>query len=301
MSCECSPVLGAGLGTGGLGTMPLGTGTADADALALRGSELIAANFLAVFYSGDPGLPNPGDTSGPLWPDNWHLIPLDPELVVRLVQLVIQVPDEATRAQFTDDWPQIALLELPFFLVWFDGNPTPGGRYELQLLLEDGLVPGCDCTELVGLTLRRDAVQTDARDGDRLEDVANPLVARDVLQLPPLLGTYQLTDTGDFGLDKSPEASLRKRLLRRVTTAAGGFFHLPGYGAAPKLKGLLTVDAVERLQTRIRAQCLQEPDVVTVQVSLALAAGSTGTLMCTIKATPNGGDPVGLVVPIQIP
>jgi len=190
---------------------------------------------------------------------------------------------------------------LPFFLVWFDGNLTPGGSYELQLVLDDPLAPGCDCTPLVGLTLRRDTHQTDARDGDRLQDVANPAVPRDALRLPPLLGTYQLTDTGDLGLDRSTEASLRKRIIRRVTTAASGFFHLPGYGAMPKLKGLLTVDAAERLQARIRAQVLQEPDVVDVRVVVSAVSGFPGVLSAAITALPVGGDPGGLVVPIQVP
>ncbi len=291
---------GAGLGTGPLGTMALGSGI-PASLLALRGASLVAANLAAVAYTGDPGLPNSTDSRSPLFAGNWRLVPLDPELAVRLVQFVALVPDEPTRLEFTADWPQLALLALPFFLVWFDGNLTPGGHYELQLSLGSPPIPGCDCALLVGLTLRRDTVQTDARDGDRIQDLANPSVPRDALVLPPALGTYQLTDAGDFGLDKSAEASLRKRLLRRVTTAANGFFHLPGYGAMPKLKGLLTVDAVEKLQARIRAQCLQEPDVLDVKVTLELATGTTKTVMCTIAAVPNGGDPVGLVVPIQVP
>lgn len=298
--CECLDFPGAGFGVYPAGTGPFGTGLG-LDALRLGGVTLVAANFAAVSYSGNPGLPNSTDTRSPLFPSNWHLVGIDPGLTLRLVQFVALVPDEATLLEFTGDWPQLALLPLPFFLVWFDGNLTPGGHYELDLVLDPALEPGCDCTLLVGLTLRPDTHQTDARDDDRIQDVANPFVARDALQLPPLLGTYQLTDTGDFGLDKSREASLRKRLLRRVTTAASGFFHLPGYGAMPKLKGLLTVDAVERLQTRIRAQCLQEPDVLDVKVTLELAAGTTQTLACTVRAVPNGGDPVGLVVPIQIP
>lgn len=300
MSCECTILPGAGFGSAPAGSGPMGSGYSDA-ALALEGSVLIAANFAAVAYGGDPGLPNPGNTTGPLWPANWHLTPLDPGLSLRLVQNVVLVPDEPTRLEFTDDWPQLALLALPFFLVWFDGNLSPGGHYELDLVLDVPLAPGCDCTNLVGLTLRRDTHPTDARDGDRLMDVANPAVSRDALRLPPLLGTYQLTDTGDFGLDKSSEASLRKRLTRRVTTAVGGFFHLPNYGAAPKMKGLLTVDAAERLQARLRAQCLQEPDVLDVLVSVTTVSGFPGTLSVAITALPLGGDPVGLVVPIQLP
>lgn len=300
MACECEIEPGGGFGTMALGTGPLGTGYLE-DALAITGSRLIAANLAAVSYAGDPGLPNPGNAAGPLFPANWHLVPLDPGLVVPFIQHVEIVPDEATRAQHSDDYPQLLVLDPPFFLVWFDQVLIPGGHYELQLVLPDPLAPGCDCIELVGLELRRDAVQTDARDGERLMDLANPAVPRDALRLPPLLGTYQLIDTGDFGLDKSQQASLRKRITRRVTTAAGGFFHLPSYGAAPKMKGLLTTDAAERLQARIRAQVLQEPDVVDVLVKVTQVPGFTGMLSVAITAQPLGGDPVGLVVPIQVP
>jgi hypothetical protein len=280
--------------------MPLGTGT-PGDSFGLLGGVLIAANLAAVSYVGDIGVPNPGNTSGPLFPGNWTLLSGEPGALLRLVQFVAAVPDAAELAVWTDEWPQLSLVDLPFFLVWFDGNLGPGIPYELHLDALGVATGGCSCASLMGLVLRRDTRQTDARDGDRLQDLANPFVSRDVLRLPPLLGTYQLTDTGDFGLDKSLEASLRKRVLRRVTTAAGGFFHLPDYGAGQKIKGLLTVDAVDRLRARIRAQILQEPDVLEAVVVLALAAGTTGTVLATIRVTPNGGDPLGLVVPIAIP
>ena len=299
MACECV------LAFGGFGAMPFGTGPYglgyESDPLAIAGATLITANLALVAYTGDPGLPNPGNTRGPLFPNNWHLVALDPGLVVRLAQHVVIVPDEATRLTLSDDQPQIALYPLPFFLVWFDGPLTPGGHYELDLTLDPPIPSGCSCSELVGLTLRRDTHQTDARDGERLMDVANPAVPRDALRLPPLLGTYQLTDAGDFGLDKSEASSLRKRVIRRVTTVAGGFFHLPGYGAMPKLKGLLTVDAAERLQARILAQVRQEPDVVDASVTVQQVPGFPGMLSVGVNVVPLGGEPFGLAVPIQIP
>lgn len=299
--CDCSIPAGGGFGTMPFGTGPLGTGFTSSS-LALTAVRLITANLAVVGYSGDPGLADPGNTQGPLYPNNWHLTALDPELQQRFVQFVALVPDALTLQAYTDDYPQLRAVALPFFLVWFDGITTPGGHYRLTLTIPDTpLLAGCDCTEFVGLALRRDARETDARDGDRIQDLANPAVARDSLILPPQVATYQLTDTGDLGLDKSQEASLRKRILRRVTVAAGGFFHLPNYGAGQKLKGLLTVDAVERLRSRIRAQVLQEPDVVDVSVTVRLAAGSTTALVADITAVPNGGDPVSLTVPIQIP
>jgi hypothetical protein len=155
---------------------------------------------------------------------------------------------------------------------------------------------------VVGLTLRRDAIQTDARDdASEIRDIANPFLERDALILPAQLGTYQLDDKGDFGLDKSDESSLRKRVFRRVSTAAGGFFHLPGYGTALQIKSLLTADSAERLASRVRAQVLQEPDVVDARVSVSQTQGTPNMLAVSIRVQTAAGDSVGVTVPISLP
>jgi hypothetical protein len=253
-----------------------------------------------VSFSGDPGIQDSSNVSSPLNPRNWTVTPDEAAATVRLVQTVEVVTAE-TLALFTAEWPQLALLTMPVLLVWFDGVLDAGERYHLELSTPGTVETGCDCAEVVGLTLRRDSRQTDGRDGSEIRDIANPFLERDALRLPGTLSTYQLDDTGDFGLDKSEESGLRKRIFRRVSTAAAGFFHLPGYGAAPKLKGLLTADAAERIASRLKAQVLQEPDVVEASVSVTQVQGTPNMLACSIRVTAAGGDSVSLVVPIALP
>jgi hypothetical protein len=300
MACECGFVAGAGVGSMPFGSGPFGSGMAE-DGLVLSGeARLLTANVAAVPFTGDPGFPNPGRTTSPLNPSNWVLVPIDAGATVRLVQFV-QVVDEDNAVQFTDDLPQLALVTLPVFLVAFDGPLDPDLLYHLELHAPDVELTGCGCAELRGLPLRRDAIPTDERDGGGLLDIANPFVTRDALVVPPVLGTYQLNDRGDFGLDKSETASLRKRIERRVATAAGGFFHLPGYGAAPALKGVFSADVAERIRARVRAQVLQEPDVSEVTVSVSAVIGAPGMARVAVRAVPLFGDPVDVVAPISLP
>lgn len=301
MACECEFTIGGGFGTMAFGGSPFGTGI-PVDALALVGeARMVTANLAAVPYTGDPGLPNASNTQSPLYPGNWSLSADEPGVTLRMVQRVELVTTE-TLALFTEDLPQLASYELPFLLVWFDGVLDEGAVYSLELNTPSLAVTACACAGIVGLIRRRDALQSDARDSSRqIFDIANPFLTRDALRVPPELGAYQVDDKGDFGLDLDSESSLRKRIFRRVSTAAGGFFHLPGYGAAAKLKGNLTVDALERIASRVKAQVLQEPEVVDVRVTVKQVQGEPNMVSVSIRAVTGDGDPVGVVVPISLP
>lgn len=261
---------------------------------------MLTANTLVAGFAGDIGVPNPGNLDSPLNPENWRLVPFEVSSVTRLVQFV-QLVTVDTLVDLTSDFPTLPSVPLPVFLVSLDGVLTPGARYQVQLDTPDTELTGCECAEVTGLTLARSAVQTDERDsGGSILDLANPWLSRDALTLPPQLGTYQITDTGDLGLDKSGESSLRKRIFRRVTTAAGAFFHLPGYGVDLKLKGLLTADAAQRLQARVKAQVLQEPEVAECTVQIQQPSGLP-MLSVSIGAVTAGGESIGLTVPISLP
>lgn len=300
MSCECLLVPGLGFGAGPFGSLPFGTETPE-DAVSLTGDvRMLTANTLAAEFAGDVGIPDPGDLNSPLNPNNWRLVPFEVSSVVRLVQFV-QLVTVDTLVDFTDDFPTLASVPLPVFLVQLDGVLTPGARYQVELATPDTELTGCSCAEVTGLTLARSAFQTDERDSDgSILDLANPWLTRDALQLPPVLGSYQLTDTGDIGLDKSGESSLRKRIFRRVTSAVGSFFHLQGYGVDLKLKGLITPDAAERLQARVKAQVLQEPEVEDCKVRVLQVVGLPMQSVA-IQAVTANGETVGLTVPISIP
>ena len=296
MTCTCVPLAGVGLGSGPLGSFPLGTGV-PLDAFTLGVGQMLTANLAIVGFSGDVGdPPNPTNPDSPLWPGNWVLTPDAPSSQSRLVQSV-QLVTADTLSQFTGDYPQLTAFALPLLLVFFDGTLTPGGLYELEIVG----VTGCECTALVGLTVRPDATPTDERESDgSILDLANPWLSKDALVLPPVLGTFQRTDTGDLGLDRDGDSSLRKRLIRRVLTAAGAFFHLPNYGTALGPKSLIKADTAERLQARIRAQVLQEPEVTDVTVAVTQLQ-STGLVTATLRVVTARGQAIGLSVPISLP
>ncbi len=281
--------------------MPYGGGpfgTATADTLGLTGEvRALTANQVVASYTGDPGLPNPANPASPLNPGNWTLLAIDPvTATVRLVQDV-QLVTEDTLPTLIDDLPQLGSVVLPVFLVSFDGVLTPGATYRLVLDTEGTETSGCECAEFDALLIRRDALESDTRDDEGfIRDIANPFLSRDALQFPPKLGTYQVTDTGDLGLDKSGVSGLRKRILRRVSTALGEFFHMPGYGVALGIKKLLTLDQMQRLQARVTAQVLKEPEVASVQVSVIRVPGFPEVVSINVRAKTGDGEDVGVVV-----
>lgn len=112
-----------------------------------------------------------------------------------------------------------------------------------------------------------------------------------------LTGALEYDETGDLA-NESGTAYLRKRILRRLTTARGGFFHLPDYGVGltKQLKRLITEDLVRRMRSRIAAQVRAEPGVIEAKVSIRRRATSildvsiqvrddSGALLPEIRAT----------------
>lgn len=272
--------MSGGFGSG-FGSVPFGGASLDdASDLALR---QLTANVIAA-GQGD-------DLEAELKAGNWSVTPLDPEAHPRLVQSVQQVTPE-NAAGF--NLPQLALVSLPVMLLSMDGVLTYGKRYRVSF-------SGGNVFEFTALKVAASAAPADVRTDDGfIWDIANPYLSRDALVFPPQLGTYQVTDAGDVGTDKSGEAGLRKRITRRVLSAASSFFHLQGYGAGVQLKQTITVDMLRRLSSRIRTQVRREPEVQEVKVTLAQDPAAPSVVRCTIEALTGAGT-VQAVVPIRLP
>jgi hypothetical protein len=287
--------------------MPFGTKMPDE--LSITGlTRAITANTILVPFSGTIGNTNPRNPFSSLNPKNWILTAVDPpDSVERLAQNVLLVT-ESNLSQRLKEIPQLlALVEPPAFVVSFDGILTQGAQYQVQLTTSDvDITPaeGCDCADFEAVIIRCDAILTDARDDDGyMRDVANPFLEKDALQFPPSLGTYQFTDTGDLANDFGV-SSLRKRVFRRVSAAVGDFFHLPGYGAGvtPRLKRLVRVDEIQRIQSRVRAQVAREPEVRDVAVKVYQVTGDPSTLAVAVTISAAGNpDPLTIVVPVSLP
>lgn len=272
--------MSGGFGTG-FGAIPFGGASFAFDTLPLVFVQL-AANLVAATVS--------GDEDAKLKTQNWTVTPLDPDGHPRLVQSA-QAVTELNANGF--EIPQLVLVQLPITLLSIDGVLTYGKRYRISY-------GGADF-DFTAMKAAASAAPPDVRiDDGFIWDIANPYLPRDALVLTGPLGTYQVTAAGDYGTDKSGEAGLRKRIMRRVNAAAGSYFHLLGYGVGVRIKGLLSVDTLRRLSTRIRAQVLQEPEVQTVTCSLAQTPQDPSIVTCTINAVTSAGA-VQTVVPIRLP
>jgi len=280
MSCEgCTYLPSAGAGSGGFGSMPFGSATSGS--MAIGTARAITANSVLVTYTGTISNTNPWSSLSPLFASNWTLVAVDPlDAVIRLAQTVVPSGAQA-------------------FIVFFDGILTPGAVYEIHLSTPDVIISGCDTACFTAVLIHPTAVRTDERSDDGfIRDIGNPATFRDSLPLQSP-ASYQITDTGDLALDRDGAAGLRKRILRRLTSSPGDYFHLGDYGLGAEIKTLLTPDVVRRIQSRATAQVKKEPEVVGATVVVGALAQNVLTL--TVRVVTKAGDSVDITVPISLP
>lgn len=282
MSCVIAPL--GGFGAGPLGAIPWGA--AYAVALAIleaapyrRNSILVAAQASSLGSRYEAGSLRD--------PDVWSLLPLDPDAVGRLVQSVEPydgpLPFDPGSAPFVVE-------------VYLDGPLTERRAYRLQL--DTTLSGACRQRDFVSLGTARTAFPDDPRtQTGALRDIANPQLLADG---SPAVGTYVITDGGDLALERSAETSLRKRVIRRLTTGVAGIFHLPDYGVVRDLGSLLTPDRIRRYQARARAQILQEPDVSDAVVRASVLSTAPSVLSVRVEVVASDGSTVGVTAPIEL-
>ncbi len=228
------------MGGGTFGSTPFGTmgeGLTAAVQLSLTSVrvdffQVPAPQILSRFRSNDA-----------LNPSNWTLEVLEPfGAFTPLVQTVEQVGEKSVE-------------------VFADVRFTPGTTYKITTTALNTLGQPLLCPEAAFFTFKERVIDL----GD-FTDLANPYILTDASAGTAPLGTNQITDRGDLGLD-SGRPYLRKRSFRRLSTPLGGFYHLPNYGLAQPLKGASTPDAVRRLRKQAETQLKREPDVRRVRVT----------------------------------
>lgn len=197
----------------------------------------------------------------------------------------------------------VAVTGLDSVSLFFDRPICCDVEYLITLSVSTATSHFPSSIEFVGLCIDPKAVQTDNRDDDGfLRDIANPSTPFDAIQTGALLalGTYEMTDQGDFAQD-SGHASLRKRLIRRATTLFGEFFHLGSYGAGVEVKRLLRPDLLLRYQEKLRVQAEREIEVVSATVRLSQIFQAPNVVSIKILARTAAGDEVPLSIQIPIP
>jgi len=132
------------------------------------------------------------------------------------------------------------------------------------------LDPAAAFSPFLGLARFRRPVQPDTS-ATRYRDFANPQSLRDYPGVTDeRLGQYQVDGAGDIVLD-SGVTNIRKRVLRRLLTSPGGFYHLPDYGVGLPGRAKRTMTDVElaALQRDAQRQIAGEPGVEAAEVRVA--------------------------------
>lgn len=177
-----------------------------------------------------------------------------------------------------------------------DGNPlavelllsdpfanSPLIVYELtanQIKSESGLMIVDPLTvEFFGMPGQREVVERPRP----LLDLFNPQVDRDTLR-----GALQVGTDGDYVLQEGPSL-IRKLIVRRLTTALDGYYHLAGqgYGAGLMPKGLLRAADLVILRTQLENECVKEQEVLAASVSLTLQSSGRLDIHASLTLRPN--------------
>ena len=272
---------GGAFGSMAFGAGPFGSGTG----LGIASAYAERLNAIVVSFDGIPRMENPGDVHDALNPGVWSIEPVDPpDATDRIVQFVERIDASTAR-------------------VWLDGALTNGALYSLSISTEvvgaggGSIDPLCTSVDVRALYAPRiDPLSPIARSQDGA-DLANPQTVAN----GELLGTLQITEQGDYALERG-RPYLRKRVIRRATTATGAFFHLPTYGFLPSLKGLLRADTLATLKARVEEQIRREPGVkqASVAVEEIQREGVTFVLL-SIRIVDTNGVADTMEVPVELP
>lgn len=96
-------------------------------------------------------------------------------------------------------------------------------------------------------------------------------------------GTWRYDTTGDIGI-QSEDESLRKRILRRVSTSPRGFVNLSrDYGAGLNIKTLARSGRIQDIANVVAEQARQEPDVRDAGAEARLAISPDGTAILNLS------------------
>lgn len=281
---DCAYVPGGGGGAGPAGAVPFGS--ALPAGFVIVGLDIIALNVFRVYLRGEGDLGSPWDDGTVLDPESWRVEGLDPDARYRLAQVVSVVSPSPD----------------PVVDVSTDGILTPDRDYRLSYAGSAASITGCDSVDFVSVAPDAPtSVRDRFRARDSFGDISNPQLPRDQVALGAVaLGTYQLTADGDLGLDAGLQG-LRKRVVRRVTSGVGDFFHMLDYGLDAEVKSLLTPDRAARIAARARAQILREPDVEQCSVAVSSLGAAPDVLSLRVAVKPRGQGQIGIDVELRPP
>lgn len=270
---------GWGIGPWGIGPW----GGLSSSSISISGAFAVSTNTVRVTLSNTPqeiDATTPGDV---LNPATWVVTRLDTGQVFTILQV------RAASAPYVWD---IDVLEP------FGSYPIVHRVASTVLLASFGVVISAPTSaDFVGVAAAAVSVQSARRVYNPI-DIANPPAP---VGIESLGGTLIINADSDYR-NEAGAPLLRKLITRRLVTAPGEFFHLPGYGVGISGKEPLRGGDVARLEKQIQQQVLAEPDVESCQAKVSLSRKGVLTIQIKVvqrktgeaveiglKVTPPGG------------
>ena len=232
----------------GLGEAPFGTSRMGGlGEIVIRGAVAITTHDILVDFDRDPSALDIGGFESATNPKNWVIVPVDPTLGSAKPSTPVPTYAPTVIGVGYDD-------SLPTqVLVGVDLAMEVGVLYDLTA---QPAIEGALCEELVDETTWR----VSARHRKRVAATAPPALLDRYQDFRTDASGAVITPAGDIatfgGID-----GLRMRILRRITTALGGFVMLQGYGTNVRLKSNLRASDAQSLANAITRQVSLEPDV----------------------------------------
>jgi hypothetical protein len=113
---------------------------------------------------------------------------------------------------------------------------------------------------------------------DTYRDFANPPFEIIDGKLEPGPGFWKYDETGEIILDDAA-ASLKKRVLRRISTTIGGFAHLPRYGLTAVRGQVARPGELQAMAIALQEQIVAEPDVRDASVAASVESTAGGGIV----------------------
>jgi len=170
--------------------------------------------------------------------------------------------------------------------VYFDGPMTQNVVYDFVY------VSAADPSFLMRILTPAQSEAAKGRPPQGRYDLSNPNLLADSQGNVVALGTLQVTESGDFAIETGAKY-LRKRIIRRLTTASGSFLFLPNYGLAIPLKRLLRPSELRRFQAEAVRQVRAEVDVAAASVTVSQPAEGALEVFVKIRTVQGFKDEFG--------
>ncbi|TAL42188.1 MAG: hypothetical protein EPN91_09025 [Salinibacterium sp.] len=116
------------------------------------------------------------------------------------------------------------------------------------------------------------------------------------LRYDTFAGTFVLDAKTDIDVQMGLDA-VKKRVIRRLISTPGGFYHLRDYGVGLRNKEVYRTTQLSTLQTRVKQQVLQESEILDAKVQVSLVAQNTLVVSLTAKTQTGAGFEMQVTAP----